>query len=233
MHEPHFHPWGTVTPDYWSTAAPARPDAQPVTASVARQTAPSAEQPPHAPVTKEAEPVQPNPAAAAATTQNSVPAQTTEATAEAALPQGFQERIASVTAAFNSPENREGLAAAGVEAEKLDQELTEQFGQQHTYTINIRELRGWLAYLAGDPATAARWYLHTTGLQIGLHGPSHEQTQGSVRRAVHTWQQITDPAEVVQIGQDLAKVTAAVLGESSDVARYVQARMNAKQQPQQ
>lgn len=232
MHEPHFRPWGTVTPDYWSTAASTRPAVPASTASVAQQTSPAAERSPHAPVTKEPEPMQPNPATAAAT-QNSEPAQTTEMTAEAALPQGFQERIASVTAAFNNPEDRDGLAVAGAVAEKLDQELTEQFGQQHTYTINIRELRGWLAYLAGDPATAARWYLHTTGLQIGLHGPSHEQTQGSVRRAVHTWQQITDPAEVIQIGQDLAKVTAAVLGESSDVSRYVQTRMNAKHQPQQ
>ncbi|MET8822542.1 hypothetical protein [Streptomyces rochei] len=143
----------------------------------------------------------------------------------------MHDRIASVASALHDPEDRHALGLAGVEAEKLDQELTQKYGQGHPHTVNIRELRGWIAHLAGDSETAARWYLHTTGLQISVHGPTHEQTQGSVRRAVHTWQQVTDPVAVVEIGSDLAKVVAAVLGPDSDAARFVQARVASSQAP--
>ncbi|MFF2926601.1 hypothetical protein ACFVTP_30040 [Streptomyces celluloflavus] len=148
-------------------------------------------------------------------------------------PAAYQDRINAVVAAFSRPDDRQGLAAAAIEAEKLDQEFTAQFGQQHTHTVRLREIRGWLALLAGQPAVAARWYLHTTGLQIALHGAAHAETEGSVRRAVHTWQQVKDPTEVVQIGGDLAKVVTAALGEDSDAARFIRARVTRYQQPQQ
>ncbi|KUF20139.1 hypothetical protein AT728_40140 [Streptomyces silvensis] len=140
-------------------------------------------------------------------------------------PAAYQDRINAVVAAFTRPDDREGLAAAAIEAEKLDREFTAQYGQQHVHTVRLREIRGWLALLTGQPAVAARWYLHTTGLQIALHGAAHAETEGSVRRAVHTWQQVKEPTEVVKIGGDLAEVVTAVLGEGSDAARFVRARV--------
>lgn len=221
MHEPHFRPWGTVTPDYWVTSEtrtePVSTDTSSPTA-VPQQAHAAEERATGAPATDAEQ------SGAGASAQAATPA------AEAVgLPEGFEDRIASVMAAFNDPTDRERLAAAGVEAEKLDQEITEQYGQQHTHTVNIREIRGWLAHLAGQPEIAARWYLHTTGLQITLHGANHAHTEASIRRAVHTWQQVTDPAQVVQIGGDLAKAVAAVLGEGSDAARFVQARLSRRQ----
>ncbi|MFH8642073.1 hypothetical protein [Streptomyces goshikiensis] len=91
--------------------------------------------------------------------------------------------------------------------------------------MNLREIRGWLAFITGHPAVAARWYLHTTGLQIALHGARHEAAQGSVARAIHTWQQVKNPAEVVEVGMGLAQVVTAVLGEGSEAARYIQGRL--------
>ncbi|MCX4529890.1 hypothetical protein OG982_30065 [Streptomyces sp. NBC_01551] len=145
-------------------------------------------------------------------------------------PEEYQSRIAAITAVFATPDDAEGLAAAGVDAEILDRELTARFGERHAHTVNAREIRGWLALLAGQSAVAARWYLHTTGLQIALHGANHADAEASVRRAVYTWQQVKDPVEVVQVGRDLAKVVTAVLGEGSNAARFVQARL-ARHQP--
>ncbi|RPK32403.1 hypothetical protein EES39_38615 [Streptomyces sp. ADI92-24] len=153
-----------------------------------------------------------------------------EAAKPAGLPEEFRVRILAVTASFNTPQDAARLTEASVEAERLDQELTDRYGPRHPHTINIRELRGWLALVKGQPGDAARWYLHTTGLQTILYGPDHANTQGSVRRAIHAWQQVNDSAEVVQIGGNLAKAAAAVLGEGSDAARFIQARLSRRQQ---
>ncbi|MDW8804359.1 hypothetical protein P1P68_06020 [Streptomyces scabiei] len=234
MHEPHFRPWGTVTPEYWATGDDStNPGAS--AASLSQQAAPAQEPEPVAaarPQRKEPESPTLNSGAAATAEQTGTSGQTSPAAGEDGPPEEFRSRIASVTAAFEAPADRERLAAAGIEAEKLDLEITAQYGEQHANTVNIREIRGWLAHLSGQPGVAARWYLHTTGLQMTLHGANHPLAEGSVRRAVHTWQQVTDPAEVVQIGGDLARVAAAVLGEGSDIARFVQARLSRKQ-PQQ
>ncbi|MGW5048382.1 hypothetical protein [Streptomyces griseoluteus] len=247
MHDEHqqLRPWGTVTPDFWESGQ--APASGPVTGQPVRpaepavpQQAPSAEEVRRSPavlakVEAEETRVEAAPVAAAA-----VPASAQQAAAvssspspEDGPPAAYQERINAVVAAFSRPDDRQGLAAAAIEAEKLDQEFTEQFGQQHAHTVRLREIRGWLALLAGQPAVAARWYLHTTGLQIALHGAAHAETEGSVRRAVHTWQQVKDPTEVVQIGGDLAKVVTAALGGDSDAARFIRARVTRYQQPQQ
>ncbi|MEV8105174.1 hypothetical protein [Streptomyces sp. NPDC088135] len=246
MHDEHqqFRPWGTVTPDFWESGqAPAsgtvaNQPARPAEATVPQQ-APSAEgtRRPPAVLTKPlvAEGARPE---AAPVAEAAVPASSQQAAVSSSSPvdgppAAYQDRVNSVVATFSRPDDREGLAAATIEAEKLDQEFTAQYGQQHPHIIRIREIRGWLALLVGQPAVAARWYLHTTGLQIALHGATHADTEGSARRAVHTWQQVKDPAEVVQIGGDLAKVVTAVLGENTDAVRFIQARVARYQQPRQ
>lgn len=218
MHEPYFPPWGTVTPTYWTVD-----DGR-------RGPAPAAPQ--RALATEESEKrVQKASAASSTDMPDGAPTQTSATDeVEPPPPEAFRDRITAVTAAFSNPADREGLAAAGIEAEKLDQELTAQYGEQHTYTISIREIRGWLAHLTGQPGVAALWYLHTTGLQIALHGQDHALAEASVRRAVGTWQQVTDPKDAVQIGNDLARVVSAVLGPDSDVALFVQDRVNRYQQ---
>lgn len=145
-------------------------------------------------------------------------------------PPEYRDRINAITAAFGAAHDPARLAAAAVDAERLDQEITARYGQLHDHTVRLREIRGWLALLTGQPAVAARWYLHTSGLQIALYGADHAETEGSVRRAIHTWRQIKGPAEVVQIGGDLAKVVTAVLGEDSDAARFIRARLARYQQ---
>ncbi|MEU6618590.1 hypothetical protein [Streptomyces parvus] len=219
MHDEHqqLRPWGRVTPDFWesgqgSTPGPAADHPVRRAGTTAPQQAPQAI---------------PAAAGAAARTAAAVPSSPSP---DDGPPAAYQDRVSAVVAAFSRPDDREGLAAAAVEAEALDQEFTARYGQQHDHTVRLREVRGWLALLAGQSAVAARWYLHTTGLQIALRGAAHAETEGSVRRAVHAWQQVKDPAEVVQIGGDLAKVVTAVLGEGSEAVGYIEARVVRYQQ---
>ncbi|MFD8385196.1 hypothetical protein ACFV2X_42890 [Streptomyces sp. NPDC059679] len=141
-------------------------------------------------------------------------------------PEEYGERIAAITAAFNDPEDQALLASAGVDAEKLDEEITARFGSAHTHTINVRELRGWIAYLMGQSAVAARWYLHTTGLQTAAWGPDHSITQGSAQRAAHTWRSITDRTEAIALGPELVAMLAVVTGEDSQASQQVRARLD-------
>ncbi|MFB6668519.1 hypothetical protein [Streptomyces parvus] len=219
MHDEHqqLRPWGRVTPDFWESgqgSAPGPAADRPV-------------RPAETAVPEQAPQAVPAAAGAAARTAAAVPSPPSP---DDGPPAAYQERISAVVAAFSRPDDREGLAAAAIEAETLDQEFTARYGQQHDHTVRLREVRGWLSLLAGQPAVAARWYLHTTGLQIALRGAAHAETEGSARRAVHAWQQVKDPAEVVQIGGDLAKVVTAVFGEGSDAVRYIRARATRYQQ---
>ncbi|MGW1819088.1 hypothetical protein ACWCQM_36695 [Streptomyces sp. NPDC002125] len=225
MDDEVFRPWGIVTPEYWVNGSD-RSDVGGTTVVPQQEFSGAGEAPSglpgaHAGVDSAVLPVQ---------TPLPVP-QGSALPSQSRPPKAYLERINSIVAAFGSPDDRTGLAAATIEAEALDRELTAKYGQPHPYVIGIRELRGWLALLLGEPDVAARWYLHTTGLQIALRGATHTEAEGSARRAVHTWQQVKDPADVVQIGLDLAKVVTAVLGEDSDAASFIRARVARYEQP--
>ncbi|MFD0386484.1 hypothetical protein ACFQ2B_40525 [Streptomyces stramineus] len=121
------------------------------------------------------------------------------------------------------PIDPQRLAAANVEAERIDREFTATFGAAHSHTINVRELRGWIAHLMGQPAAAARWYLHTTGLQAQVWGTEHEFTRASAERAVQQWSGVTDPTERLALGSELLPMLRVVTGETSDATRAVRA----------
>lgn len=189
-------PWGIVTPDFW--ADPTREPAVAVPTAPAGETVAQPEPEPE----PEKEPAAPLPP-----------------------PETYRERIESVVAAFADPADRARLAEAGVEAERLDEEITAQYGPAHTHTVNVRELRGWLAHLSGESGVAVRWYLHTTGLQMAAWGPGHELTQASAQRAAHIWMGITDPAEALEVGTELMAMLVAVTGHDSKASRKVRSGM--------
>ncbi|MFI8944147.1 hypothetical protein [Streptomyces syringium] len=225
MHDQQFPPWGIVTPEFW-----AAPEAE---AAVAQPLPVAAAPAPMPPTTASGAPVLDEEPARAeaepAAEEGNPPALEAlpEATSGEPLPPPEKHcaAIAAITAAFNAPKNPTRLAQAAIDAEKLDGQITAEYGPAHQHTINARELRGWAAYLSGQPDVAARWFLHTTGLQAAAWGPTHAQTQGSAQRAVHAWLLITDSQGARALGPTLLTMLAAVAGEDSHFSTLVRSRL--------
>ncbi|MFI0733306.1 hypothetical protein ACH4S9_30495 [Streptomyces sp. NPDC021225] len=216
--EETFAPWGTVSPAFWDFTA-LQPSPSP-TAEQAARSAPAAlaaSGPQAASRLSAAEPV-PDPG------PRPQPRQPAQAAPEPP-PAKYRERVATVTTAFQTGD-RGHLAWATIEADQLDQQITAEFGPAHPHTINMRELRGWLAHLMGHHATAARWYLHTTSLQAAVVGHHHSLTRASARRALFTWTSITDPQEKLSVGADVLAMLAATGGRDSKAARSLRARLD-------
>ncbi|MEV8534720.1 hypothetical protein [Streptomyces sp. NPDC051211] len=225
-------PWGEVTPAFWQQ--PTEP-----TGHLSAEPAPAEQQAPYAPPAGEAA-VAPPPAKPGASPELPAAAEPSEAAepgplpgsqaaSDDAVPDEYRTRIAAITAAIASPHEGSRLAEAEAEAGRLDDELAERFGAGHVHTINLRELRGWLALVSGRPAAAARWYLHTTQLHSAAHGPTHPATESSGMRALHSWTQIEDDREVLELAPELEAMLTQVTGQDSDPVRFVRTRAERRQ----
>ncbi|MBO8194267.1 hypothetical protein ITI46_21770 [Streptomyces oryzae] len=146
-------------------------------------------------------------------------------------PEEYRERVAAITATFAPPHDPKRLAWAAIQAERLDQEATTTYGHAHTHTISIRELRGWIARLQGDPAAATHWDLHVIQLQGAAWGMHHGITRASAQRAVRHWSEITDAATRLALGKQLLGMLIAVTGENSRLTRHVRKLLRKAQNP--
>jgi hypothetical protein len=192
-------PWGIVTPGFWHVT----PDQAPSEGgemTAARQ--------PESPL--------PLPTPAEPETGHYVPP---------GPPPEYAPRIAAVFAALERPTDAAELAAAGVEAEKLDREITARFGEAHSHTVNVREIRGWLALETQQPETATRWYLHTTGLQCRVWGAGHGFTRGSAQRAVAAWSTIADSGRARALGDAVLTMLQQTVGEQDRMTVHVRRRL--------
>jgi hypothetical protein len=136
-------------------------------------------------------------------------------------PEEYRERVEAITATFTPPHDRRRLAWAAAQAEKLDQEATATYGQAHTHTISIREMRGWIAGLQGEPEVATHWDLHVVRLQATVWGIRHPVTLAGARRAVRHWTEIADPAARLALSKQLLSMLTAVTGDASSLSRHV------------
>ncbi|WP_326693293.1 MULTISPECIES: hypothetical protein [unclassified Streptomyces] len=136
-------------------------------------------------------------------------------------PEEYRERVDAITATFAPPHDRRRLAWAAVQAENLDQEATATYGQAHTHTISIREMRGWIAGLQGEPEVATHWDLHVVRLQATVWGIRHPVTLAGARRAVQHWMEIADPAARLALSKQLLSMLTEVTGDASSVSRHV------------
>ncbi|MFC9817865.1 hypothetical protein ACFVJM_38115 [Streptomyces virginiae] len=203
--DPLYRPWGNVSSAFWD-----RPDtvadAQPVS-------------PPRPMKTGQAPMAAPEPENPRGTT----PEQAATSPAPE-IPAAYRDGILFVTSAFTSKEP-ETLQRAIVEAERLNQAMTAEYGERDARTINVREMSGWLAHLTGRHADATRWYLHTVGLLSALFGNGDPRTRDSARRGVATWLAITDPSEAETLAPTVLAMAVAVDGEGSNTVRVVHQRM--------
>lgn len=209
-------PWGTVAPGFWDSGEQNTAAAQVQNASVTPAPVPPEipPEPPKAPrAALEAVPTEP----AAVAPAEPQPAVRPDAEAAVGLLAGPPpEYAARVTAVFRAIENKAdaaGLAEAAAEAERLDQEITGRFGEVHSHSISIREMRGWLALETRQAETAVRWYLHTTGLQARLWPAGSEFITRSAERAVYAWSVIADPERSQVLSGDVLMMLQHTLGE--------------------
>jgi hypothetical protein len=200
--EATFAPWGTVSPAFWDFSAP-QISPLPTAEQAGRPTA-AGPLPELGPGPKARRPAQSMPEPP---------------------PAKYRKRVARVTTAFRTKDPAH-VARAAVEAEQLDQQITAEYGPAHSHTINMRELRGWLAHLMGDHATATHWYLHTSDLQAAAVGHRHSLSRASARRALFTWASIADPREKLSTGADVLAMLIATEGEDSKVVRDLRARLD-------
>ena len=111
-------------------------------------------------------------------------------------------------------------AEAAVLAEKLDQDVTHEYGGFHLYTAQVREVRGYLATLTGDHATGLAWYLHGARLRATIQGPDHPDVTAASRRALALWRAIPpDNLERPHLGAELLRVATELQGEGAEVVR--------------
>ncbi|GAQ53821.1 hypothetical protein [Streptomyces acidiscabies] len=111
-------------------------------------------------------------------------------------------------------------ADAAVLAEKLDQDVTREYGGFHLYTAQVREVRGYLATLTGDHSTGLAWYLHGAQLRATIQGADHPDVAAASRRAFSLWRAIpSDNLERPHLGAELLRVTTELHGEGAAVVR--------------
>lgn len=130
------------------------------------------------------------------------------------LPDDYRLQVGAINEAL--AQGRAGDAA--LTAQQLDAQATTAFGGNHPYTVTLRELRGDLAQLAGDCATATAWYLHTAGLRAAYWGVQHPLTRTSVERAHELWMDTADP-DAHRLSGDLIGLLTGIVGSEAPSTR--------------
>ncbi|MFE9406805.1 hypothetical protein ACFYNY_34420 [Streptomyces sp. NPDC006530] len=126
-----------------------------------------------------------------------------------------KDKIAAIGAVYAA----QGPVPASILAEQLDAETVAACGEAHLYVAEIREVRGYLAHLAGDHRSAVGWYLHVVHMRAGLQGPQHPDTLGASRRAYSLWRNVPD-ADSIALGVELLATVTAVHGAEAEVSRH-------------
>ena len=104
------------------------------------------------------------------------------------LPDDYRRQVEMI----NDAVGRGRISEAALTAQQLDAQSTAVFGPAHPYTVTLRELRGDLAHLDGDAATATAWYLHAAGIRAAHQGVQHPLTRQSIDRASELWMGLAD-----------------------------------------
>lgn len=150
--------------------------------------------------------------------------QTTAAPAQSDLPlgDGIRERLATIADAATGG----SLKEAAVLAYELDQEISGELGEMHLDTVRVREVRGYVAFLAEDYPTALGWYLHSLHLCATAQGPGHTETMQLTLRAYSLWRAMPSTADPSRLGTDLLAVVAGIHGPDSAITKRVRAELS-------
>ncbi len=147
------------------------------------------------------------------------------ASAEQATPQRVPEVLRERLAAVADTASRGQLQDAAWMAYELDTEIAAEYGTDHLNVVHIREVRGHLAYLMGDHATALGWYLHTSRLRATIQGPRHPDTQEATRRVYSLWRTVPTQ-DAHRLGIELLNAVTDIHGPEAPVALRTRRRLN-------
>ncbi|MFF8000533.1 hypothetical protein [Streptomyces sp. NPDC007917] len=143
------------------------------------------------------------------------------------MPAEHRDQLATATAAMADGHLTEAEEIARI----LEQRIAKAYGQRHEYTTNVREMQAHIAHLIGDHATATRIYLSVTDSRADARGVGDPLTRASARRAMATWQAITDPPETRELADSVIAMLSKVTGESSGATRNARAHLARRRTP--
>ncbi|MER5182632.1 hypothetical protein ABT009_30495 [Streptomyces sp. NPDC002896] len=152
----------------------------------------------------------------------------TPATGTTTAPQGLpaealRARLIKVAEVAQGGSMQDAAALAA----QLDQEVTAEYGQVHLHPVMVREVRGYLAALLRDHATALAWYLHAAQLRATIQGPGHPDVEAASRRAYSLWRVMPPESDRERLGTELLTVVTDIHGADSVVARRTRERLYA------
>lgn len=119
------------------------------------------------------------------------------------------------------------LPDAAALASRLDQDVTAEHGDLHLHTVQVREVRGYLAALAGDHCSGLAWYLHAAQLRVTVQGPGHPDVEAATRRAYSLWQAMPPQADRQRLGTDLLTIASDIHGTGSPIVHRIRERLYA------
>lgn len=117
------------------------------------------------------------------------------------------------------------LPDAAALAARLDQDVTAEYGELHLHTVQVREVRGYLAALAGDHPSGLSWYLHAAQLRVTIQGPTHPDVEAATRRAYSLWRAMPAETDRQRLGADLLTIAGDIHGTDSQIVRRIRERL--------
>ncbi|MEV5700668.1 hypothetical protein AB0L55_24655 [Streptomyces anthocyanicus] len=117
------------------------------------------------------------------------------------------------------------LPDAAALAARIDRDATAEYGELHLHTIQVREVRGYLAALAGDHPSGLSWYLHAAQLRVTIQGPGHPDVEAATRRAYSLWRAVPPGPDRQRLGAALLTVATDIHGADSPLVHHIRGRL--------
>ncbi|CAM5661549.1 hypothetical protein STENM327S_03067 [Streptomyces tendae] len=117
------------------------------------------------------------------------------------------------------------LPDAAALAARIDRDATAEYGELHLHTIQVREVRGYLAALVGDHASGLSWYLHAAQLRVTIQGPGHPDVEAATRRAYSLWRAVPPEPDRQRLGAALLTVATDIHGPDSPLVHHIRGRL--------
>ncbi|MET8394557.1 hypothetical protein ABZV59_21970 [Streptomyces anthocyanicus] len=117
------------------------------------------------------------------------------------------------------------LLDAAALAARIDRDATAEYGELHLHTIQVREVRGYLAALAGDHSSGLSWYLHAAQLRVTIQGPGHPDVEAATRRAYSLWRAVPPGPDRQRLGAALLAVATDIHGADSPLVHHIRGRL--------